>query len=82
MSWEYVSRMEDVLDLYQEPYDRRRPVVCFDERPVQLIDETRSPLEPAPGRPERFDYEYRRCGTANLFLVLQPRRGWRHVTVT
>jgi transposase len=74
--------MEDVLELYEEPYDRRRPVVCFDERPVQLVAETRSPLEPSPGRRERYDYEYRRCGTANLFLILQPLRGWRRVTVT
>lgn len=74
--------MEDVLDLYEEPYDGRRPVVCFDERPVQLVDETRTRIEPAPGRRERFDYEYRRCGTANLFLILQPLGGWRKVTVT
>ena len=74
--------MEDVLELYEEPYDARRPVVCFDERPVQLVAETRTPIEPGPGRCERFDYEYRRCGTANLFLVIQPLRGWRKVTVT
>jgi hypothetical protein len=74
--------MEDVLELYEEGFDRRHPVVCFDERPVQLVAETRTPLEPAPGRRERFDYEYRRCGTANLYLMLQPLRGWRHVTVT
>lgn len=74
--------MEDVLDLYQEPFDRLYPVVCFDECPVQLVDETRTPLDATPGHPERFDYEYRRCGTANLFLVFQPLRGWRQVTVT
>src|SRR5262245_7141298 len=74
--------MEDVLELYARPYDRRCPVVCFDERPVQLVDETRTPVVPKPGRRERFDYEYRRCGTANLFLIFQPLRGWRHVTVT
>jgi transposase len=74
--------MEDVLDLYAEPYDPLRPVVCFDERPVQLVDETRVPIPPAPGRRERFDYEYRRCGTANVFVILEPLGGWRKVTVT
>lgn len=82
MSWDFVYRMEDVLDLYAEPYDPLRPVVCFDERPVQLVDETRVPIAPAPGRRERFDYEYRRCGTANVFLSLEPLGGWRKVTVT
>ena len=74
--------MEDVLDLYAEAYDPLRPVVCFDERPVQLVDETRVPMARAPGRGERFDYEYRRCGTANLYLILEPLGGWRKVTVT
>lgn len=55
MSWEFVARMEDVLELYQESFDRRCPVVCFDERPVQLVDETRTPLDAQPGRRERFD---------------------------
>jgi len=74
--------MEDVLDLYAEPYDVRRPQVCFDESPVQLISETRQPLPVRPGQPARYDYEYRREGTANLFLFVQPLRGWRHVNVT
>jgi transposase len=74
--------MEDVLDLYAEPYDGRRPQVCFDESPVQLISATRSPLPTRPGQPLRYDYEYRREGTANLFLCVQPLRGWRHVNVT
>jgi transposase len=82
VSWDFVWRMEDVLDLYQEPYDPLRPVVCFDEVPYQLIGETRTPVPAAPGRLHRFDYEYRRCGTANLFMLLQPLRGWRHVEVT
>jgi transposase len=60
----FVARMEDVLDLYAETPDPRRPVVCFDESPVQLIGETRQPIPPAPGRPRRYDYEYRRNGTA------------------
>ncbi len=74
--------MEDVLDLYQEPYDPRRPVVCFDEVPYQLIGETRLPVPAAPGRRQRVDYEYVRRGTANLFLLVEPLRGWRHVDVT
>ena len=78
----YVARMEDVLDLYAEPPDPQRPVVCFDESPTQLIGEVREPIPPAPGQPERCDYEYRRNGTANLFVCLDAHRSWRHVTVT
>lgn len=74
--------MEDVLDLYAEPYDPQRPVVCFDEVPVQLIGERRSPLPMRPGTPERVDYEYIRRGTCNVFLAIEPLRGWRHLTVT
>jgi hypothetical protein len=74
--------MEDVLDLYAEPYMADRPVVCFDERPFQLLAETRPPQPVARGRPARIDYEYRRQGTVNLFLCLEPRAGWRHLTVT
>ena len=79
---EFVCRMEDVLDLYAEPLDPARPVVCFDETSKQLIAETRVPLPMAPGKPERVDYEYQRNGTANLFLVTQPLAAWRHVDVT
>jgi hypothetical protein len=74
--------MEDVLDLYAEPHDPARPVVCFDELSKQLVAEARAPLPAEPGRPERFDYEYERRGTANLFLACQPLAGWRHVAVT
>jgi hypothetical protein len=74
--------MEDVLDLYARPYDPRRPVVCFDEHMVQLIAEKHQPLPPKAGRPERYDYEYQRNGTRNLFLFFQPLAGWRHVRVT
>jgi hypothetical protein len=74
--------MEDVLDLYARPYDPKRPQVCFDEHMVQLIAEKRHPLPPKPGRPERFDYEYQRNGTRNLFLFFQPLAGRRHVKVT
>jgi hypothetical protein len=74
--------MEDLLDLYAEPFDPVRPVVGFDESSKQLVAETRVPLPLEPGCPERFDTEYARNGTANLFLFVQPRGGWRHVAVT
>lgn len=79
---EFVARMEDVLDLYSEPTSRTMPVVCFDESPTQLIGEKREPLPTQPGQPERYDYEYRRNGTANLFIFLDAHRPWRHVKVT
>lgn len=75
-------RMEDVLDLYAEPYQPWRPVVCFDERPVQLLGETRAPLPMQPGQVRRYDYEYQREGTANLFVMCQPLAGWREVKTT
>jgi hypothetical protein len=74
--------MEDVLEVYEQPYDPQRPVVCFDESPKQLVAEVRSPQPAAPGQPERHDYEYRRNGTRNLFMVCEPQAGWRHVEVT
>lgn len=74
--------MEDVLDLYEEPYDPTRPQVCFDETPTQLVREKRLPLPAKPGHPERFDYEYERLGTRNVFLFCEPLRGWRHVAIT
>jgi hypothetical protein len=74
--------MEDVLDLYAEPYDPRYPVVCFDERLYQLVSEVRQPLPLQPGHPRRYDYEYRREGTCNLFMYFQPLQGWRHVEIT
>jgi transposase len=74
--------MEDVLDLYAEPYEAQYPQVCFDESPVQLISEKRCSLPARPGQPECYDYEYKREGTANLFLFVQPLLGWRHVNVT
>jgi hypothetical protein len=79
---EYVARMEDLLDLYAEQPDPMRPVVCFDESPTQLIGEARQPIAAAPGRPERFDYEYRRNGVVTLFVFLDPCRSWRRVKVT
>jgi hypothetical protein len=74
--------MEDVLELYAEPYDPHRPKVNFDESSKQLIKETRSPLPARLGQPQRFDYEYERGGTRNLFLFTEPQAGFRHVTIT
>ena len=79
---EYVARMENVLDLYAEPPDPKYPVVCLDESPVQLIGEVREPIAAAPGQIERVDYEYRRCGTVNLFVAVDAHRPWRKVSVT
>lgn len=85
----YLARMEDVLDLYTEKPDPKRPVICFDESPMQLIGETRQPIPAEPGKPgckpgkrERYDYEYRRNGTANLFVFVDAHRSWREVKVT
>ena len=77
-----MARMEDVLDLYGEDYDPERPVVCFDETSKQLIEETRTPIAPRAGRLKRYDYEYKRNGTRNLFMFCEPKGGWRHVEVT
>ena len=74
--------MEDILEVYQRPYDPSRPLVCLDETSKQLIAETRVPIAAKPGRPGRHDYEYRRNGTANLFMMFAPLEGWRHVKVT
>ncbi len=79
---EYVARMEDVLDLYAEAPDPKRPVVCFDESPTQLIGEVRQPIPAEPGQIERYDCEYKRNGTANLFVFLDAHRSWRKVKVT
>jgi transposase len=79
---DYVARMEDVLDLYAEAPDPKRPVVCFDESPMQLIGEVRQPIPAAPGQIERYDCEYRRNGTANLFVFLDVNHPWRKVKVT
>lgn len=81
-SAEFVYRMEDVLDIYHLPYDPNYPYVCFDESNKQLIAETRTPLEAAPGQVGRYDYEYKRNGVRNLFLFFSPLASWRHVKVT
>jgi len=74
--------MEDVLDLYAEPYDPQYPVVTFDERPCELRDEVREPHPCQPGHPRRYDAEYQRHGMCNLFMFFQPLAGWRHAKVT
>jgi hypothetical protein len=82
VSTEFVAAMEDVLEVYAEPYDPNRPKVNFDETSKQLIKETRQPLPAQPGQPQRFDDEYERNGTRNLFLFVEPQTGRRHVHVT
>ena len=82
MSPDFVAHMEDVLDLYAEPYNPERPVVCFDETSTQMLADARPAIPVEPGRPRRVDYEYRREGTRNLFMACEPLAGWRHVAVT
>lgn len=74
--------MEDILDLYAEPDDPLRPVVCLDECPYQLLGDVLAPVPPRPGRAARYDYEYKRGGTESLFVVFCPARRWRHVIVS
>ena len=81
-SAEFVCHMEDILDIYTRPFDPKRPLVCLDELPKQLIGEARSPLPAAPGLPERYDYEYVRNGVANIFCLSEPLLGTREFTVT
>lgn len=78
----FVCRMEQVLEVYRRPYDPRRPVVCMDEQPKQLIAEARRPIPAAPGRPARLDYEYVREGTCVVWMFVEPLGGWRDVRVT
>jgi len=78
----FVRRMEEVLDLYEEPYDPLFAVVCFDERPCQLLAEAREPLPVGPGRPERRDHEYERRGTVHVSMAFEPLTGWRKASVT
>ncbi len=79
---EYVANMEDVLDLYALPHDTEHPQVCFDERPVQLLGEVNETIAAKPGQKRRYDYEYKRNGTANLFVMCQPLVRCREVKVT
>ena len=79
---EFVCAMENVLAVYKRPFDAAQPVVCFDEKSKQLVGEICTPIAAAPGRVACHDYEYVRNGTANVFLMVEPLRGWRHVNVT
>ena len=78
----FVAAMENVLDVYTRPHDPTRPLVCLDETSKQLVADTRTPSPMQPGRPARHDYEYKRNGTANMFMLFAPLEGWRHVEVT
>jgi hypothetical protein len=78
---DFVAHMEDILDLYQRPYDPQHPLVNMDAKPVQLIQETRTPLPAQPGKPLRYDYEYERVGTANGCLFTEPLTGWRTIDI-
>jgi hypothetical protein len=82
VDYEFIARMEDVLDLYAEAEDQYYPVVCFDESPYQLVSHVRQPQPARPGQRRRYDYHYQREGGCNLFIVFCPRQGWRHVSVT
>lgn len=79
---EFVCAMENVLEVYKRPYDAERPVVCMDEKPKQLVKETRTPITCRRGRPQCYDFEYERNGAANVFLFVEPLKGWRRVEVT
>ena len=81
-SGQFVYHMEDVLEVYHRPYDKRCPVVCLDETFKQLIGEVREPLPPVPGQVERYDSVYVRNGVASLFMCFEPLAGWRHVELT
>lgn len=78
---QFVAQMEEILDLYQLPFDPLRPMVNMDEQPVQLIKETRTPIPAKAGSPEKFDYEYERNGVANIFMFTEPLIGKRHVNI-
>lgn len=79
---EFIERMEDVLALYEKPYNPREPVICFDEKSKQLLRHIRLMVPPEPGRLRRYDYEYKRNGTRNIFIAVEPKGGYREATVT
>jgi hypothetical protein len=81
-SGEFVARMEDVLDVYQQPYDAGAPLVCMDELSKALRSDSRETIPAGPGKPKRIDYEYQRNGTANVFMFTEPLAGWRRALVT
>ena len=77
----YIERMMDILEIYERPYNPLEPVICLDEKSIQLLDHTRGPLPIKPGTPERYDSEYERKGTANIFVMVEPKAGRRHTIV-
>jgi hypothetical protein len=77
---EFVAAMEEVLETYAQPYDAKRPVLCMDEQPTQLLRETRTPIPASKSHPRRVDYEYERAGVASIFMFCEPLAGWRQVT--
>ncbi len=77
---EYLEKMEEVLEVYERPYNRTEPVVCLDEKPISLHDDVRPARPMAPGKPRRPDNEYKRCGTANVFCAVEPKAG-KHFTL-
>ena len=78
---EFVANMEEILEIYERPYDASNPVICMDEQPVQLIKEARTPIKATMKEPRRVDYEYERAGTASIFMFTEPLSGWRNATV-
>jgi DDE superfamily endonuclease len=78
---EFVAGMEDVLEIYAQPYNPGFPVICMDEQPMQLLKETRIPIAATLGHPQRVDYEYERAGTVSIFMFCEPLSGWRQVRV-
>lgn len=78
---EFVAHMEEVLEVYEKPYNPAVPVLCMDEQPVQLLKETRTPIAATAEHPKRVDYEYERAGTATIFMFAEPLAGWREVSV-
>lgn len=78
---EFVAHMEDILEIYHRPYDPECPLICMDEQPIQLIGETRIPIPATINHPEIIDYEYKRNGTANIFMFTEPLNAWRNATV-
>src|SRR5437016_9388123 len=79
---QYIGKMEDVLAVYEKPYDATQPVVCLDEKPIALHADVRSPIPAKPGKPAKQDNEYERCGTANVFGVVEPKTGRHFTTAT
>jgi len=77
----FAENMEDIPELYSQPFNPSVPVICTDEQPVQLIEEKRNPIETCPGQPRRYDYEYKRNGTAEIFMFTEPSGGFGSVSV-